>query len=123
MERRLDLDIHDQLVSYLAGDKSLTAFRDWFDSSTWDMGEIGANQDALRLAGEVELRLAEFSNGHWTEDELKSKLLPLIRSFAQRDQRWGNSAAWYTTSSGNVTQFQGATLGSLVDITTSVVFV
>jgi hypothetical protein len=123
MERRLDLDIHNQLVSYLAGDSSLQAFRDWFDSSTWDMEETGANQDALRLAGEVELRLAEFSNGHWTEDELRSKLLPLIQTFAQRDQRWGDSAAWYVTSSGNVTQSQGAALGSLVGITASVVFV
>lgn len=122
MERRLDLDIHDQLVQYLAGDTSLTAFRDWFDSSTWNMEEIGVNQDAVRLAGEVELRLAEFSNGHWMEDELKSKLLPLIQTFTQRDQRWGESAAWYVTSSGNVTQTQGGGRGSLVDIRALAVF-
>jgi hypothetical protein len=120
MDRRLDLDIHDQLVSYLAELTSLDAFRDWFDSSTWDLQETGANQDAVRLASEVELRLAEFASGHWTEDELKTKLLPLVRSFAQRDQRWGDSTAWYATSSGNVTQ--GAALGSLVDIRALAVF-
>ena len=122
MERRLDLDIHDQLVQYVAGETTLLAFRDWFDSSSWDLEERGANQDAFRLAGEVELRLAEFSNGHWTESELRSKLLPLIQTLTQRDQRWGDSAAWYVTSTGNVTQTLGGEPGSLADIRALAVF-
>ena len=121
MEDRLDLKIYDQLVRYLAGQTTLRAFRDWFDASTWDMARQGASHDAYRIAGEVELRLAEFSNGHWTEHELRAKLLPLVVTFAQRDQLWGDSAAWYFTCSGNVTLSQEASLGSPVGITASVV--
>ena len=79
MQNRLDLEIHDYLVRYLAEEISLQEFRGWFDASTWDLGERGANNDASDLAGEIELRLAEFSNGHWTEAELREKLQSLLR--------------------------------------------
>ena len=128
MKSRMDLEIYNQLVKYLAKDISMKEFRDWFDSSTWNLQEMGANQDAWELAGEIELRLSEFSNAHWTEGELRNKLLPLVRTYAQREQSWGESGSWYRTSSSSVTVSAGVTvsqtedLGSPAGIKASVVY-
>lgn len=123
MQNGLDLEIHNQLVRYLAGEISLRDFRAWFDASTWHMEERGANRDALDLAGVIEFRLAEFSNAHWTEEELRSRLLPLVRVYAQNELSWGTSNCWYRASSSTVTVSQTVALGSPVDIQASVVFV
>jgi hypothetical protein len=71
MRSTLDAEIYGKLGAYLARKITLSEFRDWFDSATWDTEEPSS------LLGKVELRLAEFSNGHWTEQELRQKLLPL----------------------------------------------
>lgn len=123
MEKTLHLEIYNQLVDFLARRKTLKEFRGWFDASTWQMHELGANQDALELASQIELRLSEFSYGHWTEDELQAKLIPLVRAYAQTEQSWGTANSWYRTSCSSVTVTQGADLGSPVDIRASVVFV
>lgn len=109
--KSLDLEIYNQLVDYLGGEKPLKEFRDWFDASTWQMHELGANRDAVELASEIELRLSEFSYGHWTEAELRNKLMPLVRAYAQTEQSWGAANSWYRTSSSSVTVTQGAGLG------------
>ncbi len=87
MKDRIDLEIYNQLVRYLAKDISLREFRDWFDTSTWDLQEMGAPQDAWEVAGEIELRLSELSSGHWTEDELRDRLTSLA------------SVLWYPAAS------------------------
>jgi hypothetical protein len=80
MVNQLDLDIHNQLVRYLAGEIPLTAFHDWFDQETWDV-DLQGNTLASELAAEIELRLAEFSSGHRDEDDLRRILHPLVRTF------------------------------------------
>jgi hypothetical protein len=80
MGNQLDLKIHNQLVRYLAGEISLAEFRDWFDRATWDV-DLQGNPVASELAAEIELRLAEFSNGHRDEADLRSILHPLVRTF------------------------------------------
>jgi len=57
MVNQLDLEIHNQLVRYLADEIPLEEFRDWFDQSTWD-GELQGNTGENELAAEIELRLA-----------------------------------------------------------------
>jgi hypothetical protein len=68
--------IQNHLASYVNGKRSLSEFRDWFDSETWGLA-AEPDSPARRIAGEIELRLAEFTNGHLTEDDLRSLLQPL----------------------------------------------
>lgn len=76
MTSGVDLKIRSSLVRYLNRDISLAEFQDWFVPVAWGIERTG-NRVAIDLAGEIELRLAEFSNGHWTEPELRSKLASL----------------------------------------------
>lgn len=121
MKIRLDLEIHSQLVKYLAGEQALGDFRDWFDASTWDIEQSGLSQDAFEVAGEIELRFSEFSNGHLTETELRKKLLPLARQFSEQGQIWAMDGIWIRTSSSNVTQPAAVALETRAGITISVV--
>jgi hypothetical protein len=77
-------DIRQHLARYLAGDISLHEFDDWFARATWDSDEQGsgpAQEDARALAHTIEGRLGEFTDGHWTEDELKGLLAPLVENY------------------------------------------
>jgi hypothetical protein len=76
MTTGIDLVIRASLVRYLSDDISLAEFEGWFVPVAWGIERTG-NRDAIELAGEIELRLAEFSNGHWSEPELRSKLASL----------------------------------------------
>ncbi len=70
-------ELQSRLVDYLTGNSSLSEFRDWFDLETWG---IAAESDSLvrDLAGEIELRLAEFTNGHLSENEVRRHLKNLL---------------------------------------------
>lgn len=81
MSTQLELAIHNQLVRYLAGEITLDQFRDWFDPATWDVKPAGTTR-LFQLAGEIDLRLAEFTNGHLTESELRAELRPLVETVA-----------------------------------------
>jgi hypothetical protein len=72
--------IHELLAQYLSGQISLRDFKRRFVSATWDVAQLG-NRDAERLVYEIELRLAEFSNGHWTEPEFKRILRPILETY------------------------------------------
>jgi hypothetical protein len=76
MTSETDLEIRDWLGQYLDDAISLRQFEDWFVPVAWGIPRT-ANPGTLGLVGEIELRLAEFSNGHWSEAELRSKLQPL----------------------------------------------
>lgn len=79
----LDIEIRDKLAKYLANEISLEEFQDWFVPGTWEVRESG-NTSAIELSAEIALRLAEFSNGHWTELSLREKLRPLLESYVVR---------------------------------------
>lgn len=80
MEPSLAAAIRDQLARYLKGEASLREFEEWFTAHTWDVDRIG-DQEAQDLTYEIELRLAEFTNGHWTEDDLRRLFQPLVETF------------------------------------------
>ena len=109
MSAELELDIHNHLVRYLSGEISLDEFRDWFDPATWEVDPVGATS-ASQLAGEVELRLAEFSNGHLTEEDLRAKLRPLVESINS-----GTSISVTVASAGSLTLSVRSSQGSNVD--------
>lgn len=80
MEPLKNIEIRNWLVRYLAQEISLKEFEDWFVPATWDV-EKSKNPFAVQTAQEIDLRLAEFSNGHITEDELKTLLRPLVQQY------------------------------------------
>jgi hypothetical protein len=65
------------LATYLTGEISLSQFRDWFDAETWEL-DMQSDTPLGQVVGEVELRLAEFTNGHRTEDDLRYHLESLL---------------------------------------------
>ena len=80
MEKRLDLEIREKLAEYLVNQISLDQFQQWIVPATWDIEESN-NSLASDLAHEIQLRLAEFSENHWTEGELRRLFSPLVVSY------------------------------------------
>lgn len=79
-----DLSLRAELARYLAGEITLRQFRRWFLPLVWDQAED--NQLASPITRRVELRLAEYMNGHWTEEALK-------RLFAREEPQTGSLGA------------------------------
>lgn len=80
MESSLDLEIRKRLSLYLAGEISLQNFEEWFVPASWNVHQSG-NQAAINLVYDIELWLAEFSDGIWSEQELKQYLLSLSENY------------------------------------------
>jgi hypothetical protein len=78
MDENLLREIRTHLGRYLSGKSSLRQFREWFDVETWGLA-AEPDSPARQVAGEIELRLAEFTNGHLTEDELRTLLQALLQ--------------------------------------------
>ena len=70
------IDAH--LERYLCGEESLAEFEAWLVPETWD---ISPQEDraAHELATAITLRIAEFTNGDWSEEELQEALAQLRR--------------------------------------------
>ncbi len=86
-------EIGDQLRRYLAQEQTLNAFNEWLTLNTWNLHQQPV--DVQELTGEIELALAEFSNGHLTQDELRAHFRALME--AQRvsvgESRASNTSA------------------------------
>jgi hypothetical protein len=80
MESHLDLAIREKLSSYLVGKISLEEFEDWFVLESWNVAQSN-NSNAVNLVYEIELWLAEYSDGHWSEKQLKNYLVPLVTDY------------------------------------------
>ena len=77
----LSVLIRSQLHRYLDGETSLSAFNQWFVPATLDVERTGDPMGEA-LTWEIDLRLAEYSNGDCTEDELKRLFRPLVQADA-----------------------------------------
>jgi len=73
MPSSIEQELDELVARYVSGDVLLREFQERFVPRAWSIDAAGSEGTA-RLANEVELLLAEFSNGHWTEDELKAEL-------------------------------------------------
>jgi hypothetical protein len=80
MNPSLDNEIREKLVIYLVEEISLEDFEDWFVSASWNVSQ-SKNQAAINMVYEIELRLAEYSDGFRSEDELKNYLRPLVTDY------------------------------------------
>lgn len=70
-------ELQTQLARYIDNVSTLGEFRDWFDDETWGLA-TEPDSALRRMAGEIELRLAEFTNGHLTDDQLRDQLTVLL---------------------------------------------
>jgi hypothetical protein len=122
MSYSLDFNIRERLASYLAKEISLRAFEDWFVPETWDVDQLG-DLALMNLVYGIKLRLAEFSHGDWTENELRSLLRPFIEQF-DIDNPPSQIKVQYGTSSIN-SRVLSSTIysGQSVDIRSSAVYV
>lgn len=122
MSYSLDFNIREQLARYLAKEISLREFEDWFFPETWDVDQLG-DLALMNLVYGIKLRLAEFSHGDWTENELRSLLRPFIEKF-DIDNPLTQIKVQYGTSSIN-TRVPSTTIysGQSVDIKSSTVYV
>jgi hypothetical protein len=79
--RDIGYRVRTELARYLAGEISLGEFVELFLPLSWttSAGEEHAVGDLLH---EIELRLAEHSNGHLTEDELREHLSRLFERYS-----------------------------------------
>ncbi|MBI4319044.1 MAG: hypothetical protein HY675_11190 [Chloroflexi bacterium] len=80
MAEPLDTAIREHLSRYIDGKISHREFHRWLVPRVWNVHKLG-NLDLENLVGEIHLRLAEFANGDWTEDELKDLLRPLVDTY------------------------------------------
>ena len=69
-------EIQAQLDRYLRGDISLAEFEAWLVPETWDTSPQ-SDRSAHDLATAIILRITEFTNGDWTEVELRGELAQL----------------------------------------------
>ncbi len=122
MSYSLDFNIRERLATYLAKEISLREFEDWFFPEAWDVDQLG-DLALTNLVYGIKLRLAEFSHGDWTENELRSLLRPFIERIdisgphTQMRVQYGTSSIYYRVPSTTIYS------GQPVDIKSSMVYV
>jgi hypothetical protein len=70
-------DILQQVAEYLAGRLSPTDLEAWLLPAAWNVHKSG-DPAVEKLAGKIQLKLAEFDRGHWTADELRHRLEEIV---------------------------------------------
>jgi hypothetical protein len=80
MTPRVDFEIRKQLIRYLSGQISLNTFQEIFIPIIWDIDKK-ENKAVKKLSNRIILRLAEYSNGDWSEQELKDFFRPMVGNF------------------------------------------
>lgn len=120
MQHSLEFEIRDRLAAYLAGETSLRDFEDWFFPKTWDVDKLD-DPALLDLVYQIKLDWAEFSNGDWSEKDLRSMLRSLAEKFTISASP---TKLEYGTSSQNL-HFSPVFIrsGQSVDIKSSAVYV
>jgi hypothetical protein len=71
-----DQEIREELAKFLANAQTLDSLNEWLSRKTWNIHR--ASSSVRDLVGAIELRLAEFSNGHCNLAELREHLAALL---------------------------------------------
>lgn len=66
--------IREALSRYVSGEVSLVEFQEWFIPRAWEV--LADGSPAAAVTSDLELLLAEFTNGQWTERDLRETLKP-----------------------------------------------
>jgi hypothetical protein len=85
MNQPLSQQIGVELGRYLRGERTLREFYHWFMPASWDVHRHEDPQ-AERLVGEIGLKLAEYSAGHVTEDEIREEFEALLEEHQVADR-------------------------------------
>jgi len=75
------LDLRNQLIRFLSDGLSLDDFEDWFVQNSWNVHKV-PDLVLQRLVYAVELRLAEMSEGHLSEQEFRRDLSELVKVYS-----------------------------------------
>lgn len=70
MDFQSEFELRQELARYLKGHCTLQDFEDWFVPRSWNFNQ-NSNPSLQKLVAQIELSIAEFSNGDWTEKELR----------------------------------------------------
>lgn len=73
-----------KVLAYVSGEISLDELDEWLAPILWEMHEKQSPIDLLR---EIELRMAEYSGGGWSEDELRDLLREAVYTFQVRGDK------------------------------------
>lgn len=94
------IEVRKRLADYAEGRLSLEDLEAWFVPRAWEVE--GTRTPDAELVQSIGLRLAEFSGGHWSEQELKEALHLLGQtywlpsSFIQKAEQTGSSTPTVT---------------------------
>jgi hypothetical protein len=96
-----DYEIRDRIAAYLLGELTLDEFQHWLIPRAWEASPGNADlrePNALELLGDLELRLAEYTNGHLDESELQEALRTALKTHRVEtaSQRTGSAASMTT---------------------------
>jgi hypothetical protein len=75
------VELRNQLIRFLNDELSLEDFEDWFVQNSWNVHKI-PDLVLQRLVYAVELRLAEMSSEHLSEDEFRRELADLVKVYS-----------------------------------------
>jgi hypothetical protein len=73
MPRPASTQVREHLQAYLLGSESLPEFHAWFVEWRRTNPDSGDG-----LTHDIDLRLAEYNRGHWSESQLRGLLLSLL---------------------------------------------
>jgi hypothetical protein len=68
-------EVRAHLQRYLLGTESLAEFHNWFVVAASDLRSVGGADDMVKR---IELRLAEYKRGDWSESQLRGRLLDVL---------------------------------------------
>ena len=110
-----ELEARQQLARYLKGELTLNEFQDWFVPQSWNFHQA-SDPSLQKFVSGVELALAEFGNGDWSENELR-QLLNILRTNYELEYRPVPSTEIITTrtASSNVSAFHPIRLSPFFD--------
>lgn len=94
----IESQIRFWLARFLAREVSLECFEDWFVQQSWDMHQ-DSEPNAQKVVASIELRLAEYTNGHLSEDDLRDELRPFASIYVD--------PVAVQTSAQNTTLYEG----------------
>jgi len=80
MDFQSEFELRQELARYLKGQCKLKDFEDWFVPRSWDFNR-NTNPSLQKLVSQIELAIAEFSNGDWSEVELRQQFGILMTNY------------------------------------------
>ena len=120
MDFQSEIELRRELGRCLEGQCTLKDFEDWFVPRSWNFNQ-NSNPSLQKLVSQIELSLAEFSNGDWTEKELRQQFSILMTIYEIEYHPFGGeilteNVSTHTGTSSSALEFHLFDLWPNVDI-------